>query len=182
MGLPLVLLFWSAFRKESSILRLLTIYWKIASLFPISLLLLTDQKSIGFITNFLAPMFMVGAIWFWVDINEELADLPPWRPLPFTVRVWRWALSGFGIISCAISFISLKCINSIAENNCLAWLEGPKGLHEVLEVILKFLLGAQWTEQVAAFVGYLALMTYIIGLLQWLLIRLPRQGRIAGQF
>jgi hypothetical protein len=31
-------------------------------------------------------------------------------------------------------------------------------------------------------VGYVALAAYGVGLLQWLLVRLPRQGRIAGEF
>ena len=38
----------------------------------------------------LAPLLIVAVLWFWVDLNEELADLPPWRPLPLTVRIWRW--------------------------------------------------------------------------------------------
>jgi hypothetical protein len=35
---------------------------------------------------------------------------------------------------------------------------------------------------VAAFVGFVALLAYLVGLLQWLLVRLPRQGRVAGEF
>ena len=44
LGLPLVLLVWSALRREASVLRLLTLYWKVASLMGISMLLLTDQR------------------------------------------------------------------------------------------------------------------------------------------
>ena len=43
-GVPLVLLIWSAWRREPLVLRLLGIYWKVASLMAISLLLLTDQR------------------------------------------------------------------------------------------------------------------------------------------
>ena len=32
------------------------------------------------------------------------------------------------------------------------------------------------------FVGYVALVAYVVGLLQWLLVRLPKQGRVAGEF
>ena len=37
-------------------------------------------------------------------------------------------------------------------------------------------------KAVAAFIGYVALVAYLAGLLQWLLVRLPRQGRVAGGF
>ena len=45
-----------------------------------------------------------------------------------------------------------------------------------------FLFGANWTEALSAFVGYLALIIYLVGLIQWIFIRLPKQGRIAGNF
>ena len=89
LGLPFVLLIWASIRREASMVRLLTIYWKISSLLAISVLLLTDQRPIGYLTAFLAPLLMVASVWFWVELNEELADLPPWRPLPLTVRIWR---------------------------------------------------------------------------------------------
>jgi hypothetical protein len=31
-------------------------------------------------------------------------------------------------------------------------------------------------------VGYAALVAYVVGLLQWLVVRLPRLGRVAGEF
>ncbi len=33
-----------------------------------------------------------------------------------------------------------------------------------------------------AFVGYVALVAYGVGALQWLLVKLPKQGRVAGGF
>ena len=38
LGLPLVLFIWASVKKESSILRLLSIYWKVASLMVIGML------------------------------------------------------------------------------------------------------------------------------------------------
>jgi hypothetical protein len=35
---------------------------------------------------------------------------------------------------------------------------------------------------VAAFIGYVGLVAFVVGLLQWLLVRLPRHGRVAGEF
>ncbi|MFL0777628.1 MAG: DUF3177 family protein [Prochlorococcus sp.] len=182
VGLPLVLLIWALVRRETSMVRLLTIYWKIASLLAISVLLLTDARPIGYLTAFLAPLLMVVSVWFWVDLNEELADLPPWRPLPFTVRLWRWALTGFGLLTSATAFQTLACLKGIEGTNCKAWLVAPQGLHRVVEGVFDFIFGGQWTEAVAAFVGYVALVAYVVGLLQWLLVRFPRQGRVAGEF
>ena len=86
VGVPLVLLMWSAWRREPMVLRLLGIYWKVASLMAISLLLLMDQRPLGYATAAVAPVLMVISLWFWVDINEELADQPSWRPLPLAVK------------------------------------------------------------------------------------------------
>ena len=76
LGLPLVLLIWSAWRREPVVQRLLGLYWKVASLMGISLLLLTDQRPLGYVTAVVAPVLMVVSVWFWVDLNEELADQP----------------------------------------------------------------------------------------------------------
>jgi hypothetical protein len=35
---------------------------------------------------------------------------------------------------------------------------------------------------VASFLGFLGLVAYGVGLLQWLVVRLPRLGRVAGEF
>ena len=64
----------------------------------------------------------------------------------------------------------------------MAWIEAPQNLHIVNKQLFNFLFGANWTEPLAAFIGYAALTFYIIGLLQWSLTKLPRQGRIAGEF
>ncbi|MFO0006962.1 MAG: DUF3177 family protein, partial [bacterium] len=39
-----------------------------------------------------------------------------------------------------------------------------------------------WTPAVAAFIGYVGLVGYAVGLLQGLLVRLPKLGRVAGDF
>ena len=119
---------------------------------------------------------------FWVDLNEELADQPAWKALPLTVRLWRWALSGFAVVSVAMTTTGLSCLQGGQTANCLAWLEAPQGLHGFAATVFDFIFGGQWTEAFAAFVGYVALVAYLAGFLQWLLIRLPRYGRVAGDF
>ncbi len=182
VGLPLVLIVWATLQRQTAMVRLLSIYWKVASLLGISMLLLTDQKPIGFLTLTLAPILMVASVWFWVDLNEELADLPSWKALPFTVRIWRWALSGLSVLALTLTPRTLPCIKISSLKSCQAWIEAPQGLHLVFQKIFAFLFGGQWTEPVAAFMGYLALLAYVVGILQWLLIRLPKQGRVAGEF
>ena len=47
VGVPLVLLIWSAWRREPLVLRLLGIYWKVASLMAISLLAADGSAALG---------------------------------------------------------------------------------------------------------------------------------------
>jgi len=183
VGLPLVLLVWAAVRREGSMVRLLTIYWKVASLLAITVLLLVDGRRLGYGLAVLAQLLMVASVWFWVDLNEELADLPPWRPLPLTVRCWRWALTLFGLLGAALSATALGCVaGEVQRPFCQVWLEAPRGLHLGVAKVFSFVFGADLTPPLTAFLGYLGLVAYVVGMLQWLLVRLPRQGRVAGGF
>ena len=182
LGLPLVLLVWAIWRREPVVQRLMGLYWKVASLMAISLLLLTDERPIGFLTALVAPVLMAMSVWFWVDLNEELADQPLWRPLPLTVRLWRWAFSGFAVLSVGMSITALGCLDAPGLNACAPWLEAPQRMHRVAEVMFDFVFGGEWTRTVSAFLGYAALVAYLAGALQWLLVRLPRYGRVAGEF
>ena len=184
VGLPLVLLVWAAVRREGALVRLLGIYWKVASLLLITTLLLTDQRPLGFVLSPVAQLLVVVSLWFWVDLNEELADLPPWRPLPLTLRIWRWAVSVWGLVGALFSATALGCINqaAMAQARCAVWLRPPHGLHAGVERVFDFVFGGEWTPAVAAFIGYVGLVAFVVGLLQWLLVRLPRQGRVAGEF
>ncbi len=182
IGIPLILVSWATFRKERAILRLLQIYWKVTSLMGISLLLLTDHRTIGYISFFIAPILMVISIWFWIDLNEELTDLPLWRPLPLTVKIWRFSLTSYAIITSIISIISIPCIYATRNTYCNKWLVFPNTMHQRLEEIFGFLFGATWSQSLAAFLGYILLIGYLVGFIQWLLLKLPKQGRIAGGF
>ncbi len=174
VGLPLVLLLWAAWKREQALVRLMGIYWKVASLLLITVLLLTDNKPLGYLLAFLAQGLVVLSVWFWVDLNEELADLPPWRPLPFAVRAWRWGLSVFGVLG--------ALLGGVTRPVCRVWLEAPDDLHGGAASFFNFVFGGSWTGTIAAFVGYVALVAYAVGALQWLLVRLPKQGRVAGGF
>ena len=183
IGVPLVLMVWAAVRQERALLRLLGMFWKVASLLLITVLLLTDNRPLGYGLAVLAHLLVVASVWFWVDLNEELADLPPWRPLPFAVRSWRWGLSVYGLLGAALSASALDCLRGgISRAVCRVWLEAPDDLHGGAASAVAFVFGGRWTGAIAAFVGYVALVAYGVGLLQWLLVRLPKQGRVAGGF
>ena len=183
VGLPLVLLLWAAWKQEQALVRLMGIYWKVASLLLIAVLLLTDNKPLGYLLAFLAQLLVVVSVWFWVDLNEELDDLPPWRPLPFAIRAWRWGLSVYGVLGALLSALALDCVRGgVTRPFCRVWLEAPDDLHGGAASVFNFLFGGSWTGVIAAFVGYVALVGYGVGLLQWLLVRLPKQGRVAGGF
>jgi len=184
IGLPLVLLIWAALRREGALVRLLGLYWKVASLLLLVTLLLTDRRPLGFPLAVLAQLLVVASVWFWVDLNEELADMPPWRALPLTLRIWRWSLTVWGLLGAALSSTALGCMASASLDRpaCSVWIQPPLGLHQLLVGVFSFVFGAAWTPGVAAFIGYVGLVAYGVGLLQWLLVRLPKQGRLAGEF
>jgi len=184
VGLPLVLLIWASVRKEGSLVRLLGIYWKVASLLLLATLLLTDRRPLGFVVLLLAQLLVVLSVWFWVDLNEELADLPPWRPLPLSLRIWRWSLTVWAVLGALLTATALGCLGpgGLAQPRCAAWIQPPLDLHRHVEGLFAFIFGGEWTPAVAAFIGYVGLVAYVVGLLQWLLVRLPKQGRIAGDF
>jgi hypothetical protein len=90
-----------------------------------------------------------------------------------------WALAG-----ALFSLTSLACLGKAALEGprCAVWLQAPQGLNDQVSVVFSFVFGAQWTATLAGFVGYVALVGFVVGMLQWLLVRLPKQGRVAGEF
>ncbi len=146
------------------------------------MLLLTGNRPIGHLTTFISPILIIVSIWFWIDLNEELNELSSKKALPFLLKTWRWAITVFNGLYISLAFSSLNCINNMNSNHCVYWRETPKGLNQIIKNIFNFLFGANWTETLSAFLGYLTLILYIVGALQWIFIRLPKQGRIAGNF
>lgn len=184
VGLPLVLLVWSAVKRQGALLRLMGLYWKLASLLLIAILLLTDQRPLGFWLVIAAQLILVVGLWFWVDINEEINDLPPWRALPLSLRIWRWGFSIWALLGAGLSATALGCTDKAAmlQTKCAVWLQPPLQLHSPIAGLFGFVFGADWTPSLAAFLGSAGLVAYGVGLLQWLLVRLPKLGRVAGGF
>tara|TARA_Y100001968_G_scaffold21367_1_gene16879 strand:- start:1021 stop:1692 length:672 start_codon:yes stop_codon:yes gene_type:complete len=181
-GLPLCLLIWSKISKVSCINRLLSIYWKVSILYLIGILFLSGTNQIGYLISLISPILMIFSIWFWIDLNEEIEEMPSLKPISLTTRIWRWTLSLWVILNSGLHIISWKCLNSTNSLYCNTWREVPLNSFITTKTIIKFILGGDWTTTFASFIGYIALTLYIIGMLQWLIVQLPRNGRFARKF
>ncbi len=181
-GLPLFLFIWAKISNVSSIDRLLSIYWKVSSLYAINLLFLSGDSQLGLFISFIAPILMVGSIWFWVDINQEIDEMFVFKPISLTTRIWRWTISFWSILNTGLHIISWRCLNSISSNYCDTWREIPYNSFITTKIIIKFILGGDWTSTFATFIAYLTLILYLIGLIQWLIMQFPKNGRFAGKF
>ena len=181
-GLPLVILIWAKVSNVSSIDRLLSIYWKVSSLYAISLLFLSSENQLGQLISLISPILMVVSIWFWIDLNEEIEGIYVYKPISLTTRIWRWTLSFWGILNTGLHIFSWRCLNSFNENYCDIWREIPYNSFITTKIIIKFILDGNWTTGFATFFAYLFLILYLIGLLQWLIMQFPKNGRFAGKF
>ena len=181
-GLPLFLFIWSKISNSSSIDRLLSIYWKVSSLYAINILFLSSESQLGQLISLISPILMVSSIWFWVDLNEEIEEMYIYNPISLTTRIWRWTLSFWGILNTSLHLFSWRCLSSMNGNYCDSWREIPYNSFITTKVIIKFILDGNWTTALATFFAYSALILYLIGLLQWLIIQFPKNGRFAGKF
>ena len=180
LGIPLTLFCWSIKNNNKAITKLLTNYWKISLLFFISLILLIGKYNYALlITNF-STVIMVISVWFWNDINEELKEYGISHALTTTTKAWRWSLT-FLCLSFSIQSLSnISCFSFINSAECAIWLQPSTNLYLILKKLFNFLFGASFSQPVAKFLGLFALLIYILGLLQWALIKLPKSGRNSG--
>ena len=131
---PLVLLIWSLFARKEAITRLLIIYWRVASLLMITVYLLIPDWKIGFITSFAAKVAIAISLWFWVDLNEEIRDLPQ-SAFKLVFTSWRWAMTGYCVLGAIAQSIFLPCGLSTERANdafCQVWLEAPQAYRNLL--------------------------------------------------
>ena len=182
LGVPLFLWIWAKISRQSSIYRLVSIYWKVSSLYLISILFLSGQNQLGQLIAFISPILMVGTVWFWIDLNDEINEISLYKPISVTTRIWRLNLSLWGLLNTGLHLFSWKCLHSVSSNYCNTWREIPYNSYITTKFLIKFILGGNWTTTFATFFGYLALILYLLGLLQWLVMQLPKNGRFAGKF
>ena len=171
--LPLILLIWAFVKKADSIQQLLIIYWRVASLLAITVYLMIGGLSVSFISALMARVLIPISLWFWVDLNEEIADQPA-TPLKFTFNAWRWAVSIYNVLGAIALLFFLPCAFSVEQFRspvCQAWLEAPLLYKEYFHAPSEF--------RFLGFLGIVGLVIYVFYLGYFVLIRLGKQGRSA---
>ena len=177
IGIPITLSIWSINKRNQAIIKLLSIYWKISILFFISLLLLIGKYNYALVITNIATLLMTISIWFWNDINDELNAYDFFYSLATTTKVWRWSLTFISFNFLIQSLQNLSCFSSIKSAACEIWLQPSSNLHVIIKDLFNFLFGANFTQPLAKFLGLFSLLVYIVGLIQWLIVKLPKSGR-----
>ncbi len=175
VGIPLVLLVWALIRGVTPIELLLIIYWRVASLLGITVYLMIGAIPISFVAGWLARLLIPIALWFWIDINEELDDLPA-NPLKLAVTSWRWAATAYCAIGTLVFAPFLGCafgMGPIDAGACQVWFEPP--------LRYKDLFHAEAEAATLGLLGWFFLILYGIGVGYFVIFRLTKFGRIAAE-
>jgi hypothetical protein len=170
---PVLLLIWALVRQSEAIQRLLIIYWRVASLLMITVYLLIPSWPIGFVTGFAARVLIPISLWFWVDLNDEIKDLPP-SFLKLVLTSWRWAVTIYCSLGAIASVPFLSCAvtsGALETPYCRVWLEAPWSY--------KALFHQNSTPGLLGFLGLVGLTIYGLYFFYFVFVRLGKQGRSA---
>ena len=177
IGIPVTLSIWAIKKSNKAVKKLLSIYWKISFLFFISLLLLIGKFNYALVITNIATLLMTASVWFWNDINDELSEYDFSYSLTTTTKIWRWTITFISLNILIQSLQNFNCFSFINSDACAIWLQPSSNLYVFIKNIFKFFFGANFTEQIAKFLGLFSLLTYTLGLIQWSIIKLPKNGR-----
>jgi len=177
IGIPVSLSFWSIKKRNKAVIKLLSIYWKVSLLFFISLLLLIGKYNYALVITNISTLLMTVSVWFWNDINDELREYDFSYSLTSTTKIWRWTITFIALNFLIQSLQNLKCFSFINSDMCAMWLQPSSNLYIFIKNLFNFLFGANFTQPVAKFLGLFSLLIYILGLIQWSIIKLPKNGR-----
>ena len=177
VGIPFTLFLWSIKKVNKAVNKLLSIYWKISLLFFISLLLLIGKYNYALIITNISTLLITISVWFWNDINDELKEYDFSCTLTTTTKVWRWSLTFISLNFLIQSLKNFSCFSYINSAECEIWLQPSSNLYNIIKSLFNFLFGANFTQPIAKFLGLFALLIYILGLIQWSIIKLPKNGR-----
>ncbi len=171
--LPLALMVWAFVIKNEPISRLLTIYWKVASLLMITVYLMIGGLKISFLTGLMARILIPLSLWFWVDLNEEITEQPD-SLVKLGFGAWRWAVTFYNLLGAAILLTFLPCAFSASRftaADCQTWLQPP--------LLYKQYFHANYTPGFLGFFGIVGLAIYLVSLGWFVFVRLGKQGRQA---
>ena len=175
--MPVTLTLWSIKKRNKAVKKLLSIYWKISLLFFISLLLLIGNYNYALVITNISTLLMTVSVWFWKDINDELKEYDISDSLTTTTKVWRWSLTFVSLNFLIQSIGNFTCFSFINSTGCEMWLQPSSNFYKILKSLFNFFFGANFTEPIAKFIGLLSLLIYFLGLIQWAVIKLPKNGR-----
>ncbi len=177
IGIPVTLSFWSIKKRNKVVNKLLSIYWKISLLFFISLLLLIGEFNYSLVITNISTLLMTVSVWFWNDINDELREYDISYFLTSTTKIWRWTVTFISINFVIQSLKNFNCFSVINSEACKIWLQPSSNLYISIKNLFNFFFGANFTQPIAKFLGLFALSIYTLGLIQWSIIKLPKNGR-----
>ena len=177
IGIPFTLFLWSIKKRNKVVNKLLSIYWKISLLFFISLLLLVGEYNYGLLVTNISTLLMTISVWFWHDINDELKEYDFSYFIITTTKVWRWSLTFISLNFLIQSLKNISCFSLINSPACEIWLQPSSNLYKVIKSLFNFLFGANFSQPIAKFLGLFSLLVYVLGLIQWSIIKFPKNGR-----
>ncbi len=120
---------------------------------------------------------MTASVWFWNDINDELREYDFSYALTTTTKIWRWTVTFISLNFLIQSLQNFNCLSFINSDECAIWLQPSSNLYILLKNLFNFLFGANFTQPIAKFLGLFSLLFYILGLIQWSIIKFPKNGR-----
>jgi len=177
IGIPVSLSLWSIKKRNKAVNKLLSIYWKISLLFFISLLLLIGKYRYALYVTNISTLLMTISVWFWNDINDELKEYDFSYSLTTTTKIWRWSLTFISLNFFIQSLRTFNCFSFINSASCEIWLQPSSNFYIIIKNLFNFFFGANFTQPISKFLGLFALLIYILGIIQWSIIKLPKNGR-----
>lgn len=171
--IPLILLIWAFVQKVEGMQRLLTIYWRVSSLLAITVYLMIAQYPVSFISGLIGRILIPLALWFWVDLNDEIEYLPS-SPLKLIFTSWRWGVTAYSLLGAIalIPFVGCAFSETILKTPyCQVWFEAP--------LMYKEYFHFNSTPAFLGFLGITGLVIYVLYLTYFVLVKLGKQGRSA---
>lgn len=174
--IPTCLLIW-AFRSKNQVVgRSLTIYWRVSSLLAITVYLMMVGLPIGFFTGWAARILIPLSLWFWQDLNEDIARAVEQKQtkLPLVYSSWRWAMTVYCGIGTLFGITFLGCgfepFDQLGDR-CRVLLEAP--------LQFKAIFHSGISIDNLAFAGVVSLVVYLVCFAAFVMFSLPKNGRIA---